>query len=331
MSELDESLVELAQAYGIATEYWDWQGHHVSVAAETVIAVLAGLDVDASTTERAWEALAAHHREPWTRMLPRCVATREGRPYVIAVHVTDGDPVDIWIELETGAGRGLRQLENWTPAREIDGRWVGEASFEIPGDLPLGYHTLRARSGGQEAAMPLIITPAWLGIPERVGERRAWGLATQLYSVRSRDSWGVGDLSDLTDLAVWSGSRARGRLHPDQPAARRRAGAADGAVAVPAEHPAFLQPALHPAGADPRVRSTWTTASGPPSRALRARAGHPGVVADRSSATRPGRAKREALRIIYAVPRSAGRQLAFKASTAAGRAEAWSGSPMVRC
>ncbi|HEU4546196.1 MAG TPA: 4-alpha-glucanotransferase, partial [Microlunatus sp.] len=205
MSELDESLLELAQAYGIATEYWDWQGHHVAVAAETVIAVLAGLDVDASTTERAWEALAAHHREPWTRMLPRCVATREGHPYVIAVHVTDGDPVDIWVELESGAGRGMRQLENWTPAREIDGRWVGEASFEIPGDLPLGYHTVRARSGGQEAAMPLIITPAWLGIPERVGERRAWGLATQLYSVRSHDSWGVGDLADLADLAVWSG------------------------------------------------------------------------------------------------------------------------------
>ena len=30
MTELDESLLELAQAYGIATEYWDWQGHHVA-------------------------------------------------------------------------------------------------------------------------------------------------------------------------------------------------------------------------------------------------------------------------------------------------------------
>ena len=130
------------EAYGIATEYWDWQGHHVAVDAETVIAVLAGLDVDASTPERAWAALHTHHREPWTRMLPRCVATREGRPVSIWVHVSDGDPVDIWVELETGGGpsaasnRGLRQLENWNPPREIDGRWVGEASFEIPGDLP---------------------------------------------------------------------------------------------------------------------------------------------------------------------------------------------------
>ena len=68
----------------------------------------------------------------------------------------------------------------------------------------MGYHTLQARSLDHEAAMPLIVTPAWLGFPERMGDRRAWGLATQLYSVRSAQSWGVGDLADLEDLAVWS-------------------------------------------------------------------------------------------------------------------------------
>ena len=35
-------------------------------------------------------------------------------------------------------------------------------------------------------------------------ERRAWGFAVQLYSLRSRASWGHGDLRDLADLAAWS-------------------------------------------------------------------------------------------------------------------------------
>jgi 4-alpha-glucanotransferase len=35
--------------------------------------------------------------------------------------------------------------------------------------------------------------------------RRSWGFAVQLYSVRSRASWGHGDLRDLADLAAWSG------------------------------------------------------------------------------------------------------------------------------
>jgi 4-alpha-glucanotransferase len=35
--------------------------------------------------------------------------------------------------------------------------------------------------------------------------RRSWGFTLQLYSVRSRASWGHGDLRDLADLAAWSG------------------------------------------------------------------------------------------------------------------------------
>ena len=34
---------------------------------------------------------------------------------------------------------------------------------------------------------------------------RSWGFAVQLYSLRSRASWGHGDLGDLADLAAWSG------------------------------------------------------------------------------------------------------------------------------
>ncbi len=38
----------------------------------------------------------------------------------------------------------------------------------------------------------------------RVPDRRSWGLTVQLYSVRSRGSWGHGDLHDLAELAGWS-------------------------------------------------------------------------------------------------------------------------------
>jgi 4-alpha-glucanotransferase len=37
-----------------------------------------------------------------------------------------------------------------------------------------------------------------------VPQRRAWGFTVQLYSLRSRGSWGHGDLRDLADLATWS-------------------------------------------------------------------------------------------------------------------------------
>ena len=37
-----------------------------------------------------------------------------------------------------------------------------------------------------------------------VPAERSWGFAAQLYSLRSRDSWGHGDLRDLANLAAWS-------------------------------------------------------------------------------------------------------------------------------
>jgi 4-alpha-glucanotransferase len=48
---------------------------------------------------------------------------------------------------------------------------------------------------------------AGFSAPEAVAPapaERSWGFAAQLYSLRSRGSWGHGDLRDLADLAAWS-------------------------------------------------------------------------------------------------------------------------------
>ena len=47
-------------------------------------------------------------------------------------------------------------------------------------------------------------TAATPGPPAPEPLSRSWGFAVQLYSLRSRQSWGHGDLADLADLATWS-------------------------------------------------------------------------------------------------------------------------------
>ena len=64
MTELPQSLVELARRYGVATEYVDWTGAHTTVAETTLIAVLDALGVPSTTEYRRAAALAeaeAHH------------------------------------------------------------------------------------------------------------------------------------------------------------------------------------------------------------------------------------------------------------------------------
>ena len=52
----------------------------------------------------------------------------------------------------------------------------------------------------------LAVTPNHLDLPESLGER-GWGVMTQLYSIRSRRSWGTGDADDLTELAAFLGDQ----------------------------------------------------------------------------------------------------------------------------
>ena len=212
----------------------------------------AALGVDASTPVAAAQAVDDHHRRPWTQMLPPCLALREHRTAEVRVHVPDGDPVSVWIELETGGNRGqLRQLENWVPAREIDGGWVGEASFEIPADLPLGYHTLQARSGDQTGSDAVDHQPGMARVPRTDGQPTRLGTGDPALQRAVPAVLGRGGSQRSGGSGGLVGERTRSRLRPGQPDARRRTGAADGAVAVPAHQPQIREPALPADRADP--------------------------------------------------------------------------------
>lgn len=200
-------LAALAGAYGIATEFWDWKGRLTEVDDETVVGVLKAMEVDASTPELAAAALREHYDRPWRRSLPPCVVMTEGTAKTVEVHVTAGDAAEVSVRLEDGGVRECRHVNNETPDREVDGRLLGEATFEVPGDLPIGYHRLQLASGGWTSESTLIVTPAFLGFPASMGTKRVWGYAVQLYSVMSEGCWGMGDLQDLADMATWAATQ----------------------------------------------------------------------------------------------------------------------------
>jgi 4-alpha-glucanotransferase len=311
MTHPTPSLVELARRFGIATDYEDWTGRRVEVPESTVVAVLTAFGVAARSEPERIAALKAHDRAYWSRLLPPTILGRAGAETPFWVHVTHGHPAEVSLELEDGTVRaGVRQIDNFTPPFDLDGRWIGEASFVLPDDLPLGYHRVHLRSGEEEASTALIVTPGWLGLPERLGARRVWGFATQLYSVRSRQSWGVGDLTDLTDLAVWSAS-----VHgADYVLVNPLHAAAPTTPMEPSPYlptsrrfvnPLYLRVEAIPEFAYLRKRGrVWRLGDDVRQHANAADA------IDRDTAWG---AKRTALQLVYEVPRSAGRELAYAA------------------
>lgn len=206
---LTQELVDLAAAHGVATDFWDWQGRHTEVPRESVEAVLAALGVPAASDASVAASLEETRLAPWRRTLPPCVVTRSGRAVEVPVHVAHLAPVRVHVELEDGGRVDLASVDRWVDPRVVDGAEVGEATFVVPGDLPLGYHQLVACAGesyDEKARVVLAVTPERLELPAALAEGPAtWGLMTQLYSVRSRRSWGQGDADDLGELAQWAG------------------------------------------------------------------------------------------------------------------------------
>jgi 4-alpha-glucanotransferase len=215
VSAPDDTLLALAAARGVATEYWSWLGEHVVVGADTIRSVLAALGVDASTPAAAEAALADDGIRAWRRTLPPTVVCREGWTPWVSVHVPHGTGVKLTVETEDGASRPVRQVDHLVEPRMVDGVLTGEATFELDGDLPLGWHLLHADvEAGTRTTSTLIVTPQRLVLPAALagapGHRhggRVWGLMHQVYALRSEESWGMGDLADLAELAAWGGDR----------------------------------------------------------------------------------------------------------------------------
>ena len=138
-------LVELAHAHGVATEYWDWQGQHVTVSAAAIRAVLTALGIEAEGDDAVEQALVDVELAPWRRTLPATVVAREGWTPWVHAHVAAGTGIRLDVVLEDGTVREVPQVDRWVPDREVDGRPLGEATFEVPGDLPVGWHRLVAR------------------------------------------------------------------------------------------------------------------------------------------------------------------------------------------
>jgi 4-alpha-glucanotransferase len=164
---LDE-LRRSAEARGIATSFSDAANRHHEVSEDTLRAVL--------------DAMGP---APGPATWPPVVVTRTGRP---ARPI--GPPP--W---------GSPNPSGWRPPEPatlvLEGGGERPLPAELPGDLPPGRHRVEGRSG----ATTLVVAPGRCHLPSLLADGgRAWGWAAQLYALRSRSGWGMGDLADLAGL-----------------------------------------------------------------------------------------------------------------------------------
>jgi 4-alpha-glucanotransferase len=213
----DATIGQLARARGIGDAYHDYRGdlRHFSIA--TKRAILA--------------AMGATEGSPSQGLLPPVAASSSHHiGFDIRVgHGATGATLGWQLRLEDGSQHSGGVAADACPelwSGEEAGGWVSRRRFELPLALPPGYHLLEASLGdGATSRCRLVIAPGRCHEPAAIQSgARLWGVAVQLYTLRSARNWGIGDFGDLKDLVRWLAPQGAGfiglnPLHALKPAA----------------------------------------------------------------------------------------------------------------
>jgi 4-alpha-glucanotransferase len=232
---VDTAAIErLARLRGIGDAYHDYRGELKFFSIETKQALLRAMacpiDVPADLERELRRLEAARER----RFLPQIAATHASRIGIdINVAAREFGSMLIWnVNFEDGSRRDgaistADCREIWRG--EVEGSWITRRHFDLPLDLPAGYHEFEAKiAGGAADRCLFVVAPPQSFEPAAIlGGRRLWGIAVQLYTLRSRGNWGIGDFGDLKILIRWVASRGAGfvglnPLHALAPAAPDR-------------------------------------------------------------------------------------------------------------
>ncbi len=218
-----DALQRLSGLCGISAEYRDIRGNIRRVPEETQLSILAAMGHPIRSPEELEAATEEQESRPWLEILkPAHVFTASGE---VSVPVTLPERLKEktfhWrLELEGGgAVRGDFGPASSVPreCRSIRGEILCRYNIKLPiNSPPEGYHRFYLLEDGPEErpraewTALIIITPASCYVPEALkGGGRVWGVSAQLYALRSRRNWGIGDFTDLKEFTqYWAGQGA---------------------------------------------------------------------------------------------------------------------------
>ena len=202
------ALKHLAERMGIEGEFRNARGATIQTADATTRNLLSAMGLQVSDERDAQAALGALDREAWQRPLPPVIVARVSAvasSNAVAIEIVLAADVGevVWrLRLEDGgerSGQAAFDALSLVAEQSVDGRVLQRRRLELGDGLPFGYHRLTVDPGA--AATTLVVAPERCWLPPGVADgRRIWGIAIQLYLLRSASNWGLGDFTDLRAL-----------------------------------------------------------------------------------------------------------------------------------
>ncbi len=198
-------LAQLADFAGVATSYVDvFDEQHVA-SEETVRALLTSLGFDVSTGDATQRALAECDRRTYVRGLQPVYVVSVGDAVRLQLYVPGPVTSKGFQWSLTGEDGVVVRRAHAAPSKllgvtHFEGQTYERRLLRLGSMLAEGYYALWVSDGAREYRSTLIVAPPSCYVPEAFLERGIWGLAAQVYALRSQRDWGAGDFTDLRTL-----------------------------------------------------------------------------------------------------------------------------------
>ncbi len=202
------SLIEqLVQARGIESEYIDAWGNNTSIKPESKQKILAAMGYPIDDEAALVEMVNQEAQKAWLTTVEPATIYRQGKQNELHFKL----PIDfandeLHISISQN-GKDVKKIKFVPVDQELLGHFeLGEMEiqhFSMPLnlDLAIGYYQIDLIEPGIEEPLgsgSLIVAPAsCYKQPKLEQGKKLWGPSVQLYCVRSKRNWGVGDFTDL--------------------------------------------------------------------------------------------------------------------------------------
>ena len=223
MNEHRQLIAELSEIAGLVPEYFDIFGMRHVLSDESRAAILSSMGMHVGTAGEVSREIEKKKMRQWHDLLdPVTIISVHAQPYRLALHLPMPEgreqttEIKLTVEDEQGSMENIDFRAGTLQIAEeqtIGGRRFVRIMLPLP-PKEMGYYRVSAACRHQdpvldkvvrslEGSARLIITPDSCYMPEQLQTGKTWGLAVNLYALRSERNWGVGDLGDLRRLVAW--------------------------------------------------------------------------------------------------------------------------------
>lgn len=223
MEEYTNLIADLSDLAGIIPEYYDIFGKKHVTSPESRVAILRAMGLNVASADDITREITKKKNRKWTGLVdPVTVISQFAQPHKLAIHlpVSPGAERGLKINVTIEDEEGKKETLEFHPGNlPIDGQQEIENTRFFRFLLPLperniGYYAISVVCSHPERVFEhngcslhistrLIVTPDSCYMPEQLKHGKSWGLALNLYALRSRTNWGIGDLGDLRKVVTW--------------------------------------------------------------------------------------------------------------------------------